>query len=97
MGKNLLDQYSLLHFASGVGAYFWGVPAGHWFVAHVGFEILENTKSGMAFINKNLTWWPGGKPRADEFINIVGDNVAAMVGWWLASQLDETGKERAWY
>ena len=97
MGKQFVDQYSLLHFASGIIAYFWGVPAVNWFVAHVGFEILENTKPGMDFINGNLKWWPGGKPRADEFINILGDNAAAMGGWWLASQLDETGKDRGWY
>ena len=96
MGNKFLDQYSLLHFASGVVAYFWGVPPGTWFVAHVSFELLENTKPGMEFIN-DISWWPGGKPRADSFANIVGDNAAAMTGWWVASQLDETGKERRWY
>ena len=51
----------------------------------------------MAFINKSLTWWPGGKPRADDFMNIVGDNLSAMVGWWTAAKLDELGKSRGWY
>ena len=97
MGNQLLDQYSLIHFASGVVAYFWGITAPYWFVAHAGFELAENTKTGMDFINKNLTWWPGGKPRADNLTNILGDNVCAMVGWVCAYQLDEAGKRRGWY
>ena len=96
MGNQFLDQYSVLHWASGVIAYFWGVPAATWFIAHVGFEVAENTEAGMKFIN-NFSWWPGGKPRADEFINIVGDNVSAMAGWWCAYQLDEMGKREKWY
>ena len=97
MGKYFLDQYSLLHLASGVVAYFWGVPPGAWFIAHLSFEVAENTEVGMRFINDNLTWWPGGKPRADEFINIVGDNASAMLGWWVAMKLDDEGKRKKWY
>ena len=70
MGLNFLDQYSLLHYATGVMAYFWGIPPLPFFLAHVGFEAAENTETGMEFINRNLTWWPGGKPRADSFSNI---------------------------
>ena len=97
MGNQFFDQYSLLHLASGVIAYFWDVPLPHWFVAHASFEIVENTEAGMNFINNNLTWWPGGKPRKDDFINIVGDNVAALLGWYVAAKLDEAGKHRGWY
>ncbi len=97
MGNNLVDQYSLLHFASGVVAYFWGVPPGTWFIVHVSFEVAENTQAGMDFINTSLTWWPGGKPRADDFVNIVGDNISAMAGWWIASKLDDEGKKKKWY
>ena len=97
MGNLFLDQYSLLHFASGVVAYFWGVPATQWFLGHIAFEAAENTKVGMDLINDKLTWWPGGKPRADSLINIVGDNVAAMAGWYSACKLDERGKRSGWY
>ena len=97
MGNQFLDQYSLLHFASGVGAYFFGVPPVEWLIAHVAFELVENTESGMRFINQNLTWWPGGKPKADAGLNMLGDNLSAMVGWWAASQLDAEGKRRDWY
>ena len=88
MGKLLLDQYSLLHFASGVVAYFVGIPGLEWFFAHLAFEVVENTDDGMRFINTKLKWWPGGKPRADSVTNMVGDQLSTMVGWWAASSLD---------
>ena len=97
MGKQFLDQYSILHYASGIVAYFWGVPALYWFLAHASFEIVENTPAGMKIINENLTFWPGGKPQADAWINIAGDNLSAMVGWWCASYIDTLGKKRGWY
>ena len=82
MGNQFLDQYSILHFATGAIAYFWGVPALPWFLVHVPFEIAENTKPGMNFINNNLTWWPGGKPYADSALNMLGDNLSAAAGYW---------------
>jgi hypothetical protein len=97
MGNQFLDQYSLLHYATGVLAYFWGIPAVPFFVAHVSFEAIENTTSGMKFINETLTFWPGGKPKADSFSNIVGDNLSALLGYYCAYKLDETGKRNKWY
>ena len=98
MGKQLLDQYSVLHWASGVIAYFWNVPFQTWLAAHIAFEFVENTEPGMRFINTSLkSWWPGGKPSQDEFINIVGDNASAMFGWYCASKLDKKGKDEDWY
>ena len=97
MGNRFLDQYSILHFASGAIAYFWDVPSTTWFIAHITFEVAENSEPGMRFIRNSLTWWPGGKPRADEFINIVGDTAAAMLGWYTAYKLDERGKSKGWY
>ena len=97
MGNQFLDQYSLLHFSTGVVAYFFGISATKWLVIHIGFEFVENTQFGMDFINKNLYFWPGGKPRSDDFINMVGDTGAAMLGWWVAQQIEKVGKERKWY
>ena len=97
MGNAFLDQYSLLHFATGIVAYFWDVEFIMWTIMHIGFELVENTSQGMKFINNYLTWWPGGKPKADAWINIIGDNMSAMLGWWCASLLDELGKRRGWY
>ena len=97
MGNQLLDQYSLLHYASGVIAYFWGFEPLTFFLAHVGFELAENTSVGMRFINQHLTWWPGGKPRADNIVNMLGDNLAAAAGYWCAFYIDSIGKKKAWY
>ena len=97
MGNLFLDQYSILHYATGVIAYFWGIPAVAFFVAHVTFEVVENTDTGMNFINRSLTWWPGGKPKQDTIINVVGDNAAALFGFYCAYKLDEIGKRNKWY
>ena len=96
MGNQLLDQYSILHYATGVIAFFWGVPPLYFFLAHVAFEVVENTGPGMAFINK-FGYWPGGKPRVDTFANIVGDNLAALLGYYCAYKLDDWGKTYKWY
>ena len=97
MGKQVFDQYSLLHYAAGIVAYFWDIGAWKWFAFHMGFELIENSQFGIDFINTQLTWWPGGKPRADGFENIRGDNLSAMFGWWCAYELDGIGKRRRWY
>ena len=89
MGSNIFDQYTLLHFASGVIAYFFGINFWVWVIIHTIFEITENTQCGMRFINNYLTFWPGGKPEADGIINSVGDTVGASVGWLCAKWLDD--------
>lgn len=90
MGQRTFDQFSLLHFASGILAYFWGVPFLLWFIIHVIFEYLENTKLGMQFINKYIPLWPGGKQHPDSFMNsMIGDNVSAAFGWLFASVVDK--------
>lgn len=97
MGQQWADQYSLLHFASGVMAYFLGLTWTQWFVLHGVFELLENTRSGVHMINTYLTFWPGGKPEPDWWINMAGDQLFAMIGWMIAYGLDALGKRRHWY
>lgn len=93
MGINFLDQYSLLHFATGVIAYFCGMSFEGWILLHTSFEIIENTAIGMAFINNNLKdVWPGGKNYADSFINSVGDIIFSLLGWLMAKWLDDFGE-----
>jgi hypothetical protein len=90
MGQTTFDQFSLLHFASGIIAYFWGLPFVWWVVIHAVFEIVENTKIGMQFINKYFTAWPGGKQHPDSFMNsMIGDNISSIVGWIFASSIDK--------
>lgn len=98
MGNLLLDQFSYLHFAVGVVVYFWGITLGQWFVAHSLFEISENTQIGMNIINTVFKgYWPGGKSYADYPINILGDTIAAILGWLSAYYLDQIGSKYNWY
>lgn len=98
MGKNFFDQYSLLHFATGVIAYFFGVSLKLWFVLHLLFEITENTPYGIMFINKYLkNIWPGGKPYADSYINSIGDQVFSILGWLSAYVLNYLNYKHKWY
>lgn len=97
MGNRLLDQYSLLHFASGVIAYFLGLEFKTWSILHIIFEIVENSPMGISFINNYLTFWPGGKPESDAIVNQFGDTIAALLGWACAYWLDLLGKKYNWY
>lgn len=97
MGSNFLDQYTYLHFASGIIAYYWNISFKTWLVLHTIFEIIENTKTGVNFINKRLWFWPGGKPGADTFINIIGDTLGTIIGWGSAYYLDKIGAKNKWY
>ena len=84
-----MDQYSLLHFATGVLAYFWGVPFWAYASVHVAFEFIENTTQGVNFINKYITFWPGGKPFSDSPINQIGDITFGISGWIISHFLDK--------
>lgn len=94
MGNLFFDQYSILHLASGIIAYFFGINFWLWFLLHLLFEIVENTPAGITIIN---TWfasvWPGGKPAADHPINSIGDQTFAMLGWLIAYFFDYLGKK----
>jgi len=87
MGKTLFDQYTYLHFAVGIVAYFWNIPFGIWVLVHTIFELIENTERGMAFINQYITIWPGGKPYADSYLNNLGDTFGAIIGWLSAAMI----------
>ncbi len=98
MGKLLFDQYSLLHFATGVVAYFIGIKWWLWLIIHILFELIENTSYGIALINKYMSFfWPGKKRKADSIINQVGDTISSMIGWLCAYLLDKLGKKNRWY
>lgn len=98
MGIHLLDQYTLLHFAVGVLAYFWGISFLNTFIIHTIFELVENTQIGMKFINTYFEGiWPGGKFYPDSSINMVGDTIGIMMGWLVAYYLDWIGLKYGWY
>ena len=90
MGRLLFDQYTYLHFASGVIAYFWNISLYYWIVFNIIFEFVENTTMGMDFIN-NFKYWPGGKNYKDSVLNSVGDVFGSAVGWYSAHLINQGG------
>jgi len=95
MGFQFFDQYSLLHFAAGVIAYFLGLGFWLWFVINIFFEWIENTPDGLILLNR-LKFWPGGKKYSDSMINRTGDVFFCMLGWLTAKVLDMYGKKNQW-
>tara|TARA_B110000285_G_scaffold211166_1_gene253618 strand:+ start:995 stop:1285 length:291 start_codon:yes stop_codon:yes gene_type:complete len=83
MGVYFTDKFSLLHFATGIIVYYWNVSFLFWFIIHLLFEYIENTETGMYFINK-IKLWPGGKEKSDFMINRLGDQFYASIGWIIA-------------
>jgi hypothetical protein len=83
MGVFFTDKYSLLHFASGIVAYYWNVSFVAWFILHLIFELAENTETGMHYIRK-VKLWPGGKVHPDSWLNRVGDQFYSVLGWLVA-------------
>lgn len=84
MGLAFVDRYSLLHFATGIVAYFLGIPLVLWALLHFVFEIVENQPESIYFVDTYLSFWPGGKKGADSVINSLGDEVFAVLGWLTA-------------
>jgi hypothetical protein len=88
MGYKLYDQYSLLHFATGTIAYFFGINIFWWIILHTVFEILENSSYGVRFIDTKLKFWPGGKKHSDNLQNSLSDLIFAIIGHQIAMRLD---------
>ena len=97
MGKQLFDQYTYLHFAVGIVLYYWNFKLRDVILLHTIFELFENTPFGMNIINTYISIWPGGKPTADSFNNIVGDTIGFLLGWISAYYLDKIGSKYNWY
>jgi hypothetical protein len=87
MGTKFMDQYSLLHLASGIIARYWNLSLLAWIVLHTLFEWMENTQSGMRFIHTYIKIWPGGKLSADSITNSIGDTIFSVLGWCIAHSM----------
>jgi hypothetical protein len=93
MGLKIFDQYSLLHFAVGVLAYFWSISFFITIIIHILFEFIENTNIGMNLINSYfVNWWPGGKTHPDNLLNKTSDTVFTGFGWICSYYLDKVYK-----
>ena len=89
MGRTWFDQYSLLHLAVGIVAYFWSISLFMTILIHILFEIIENTQFGMNLINTYFKyWWPGGKSYPDSLLNNTTDTIFTGIGWLLDYKLD---------
>ena len=100
MRSRLLDQYTYLHFAAGIIAYFWGLSFTTWLIAHGLYEFVEITPAGTDFINRYFgSIWPGGgKHKAEYFLNNgLGDTISSIIGWLSAYLLDKVGSNLGWY
>ena len=97
MGKQLVDQFSFLHFCVGGVVYFWGISLPAWLLLHIIFELGENTSFGISIINNYFTFWPGGKPYADSLGNATVDTIAGVIGWIVAKYIDTLGSRKGWY
>ena len=86
MGKSILDKYSILHFSVGMIWRYIGFDLLSLVIIHTIFEIVENSKPGMNFINKYFKLWPGGKSHADSNINSISDIVISLLGWMIADK-----------
>jgi hypothetical protein len=81
MGIYFTDKFSLLHFASGIIAYYWNISFIKWFIIHLLFELTENRPTIVKYIDK-IPLWPGGKKSPDLPINSIGDQFYSVLGWW---------------
>jgi hypothetical protein len=98
MGTELVDQYSLLHFAVGIVAYFFKIEFKYWILLNLLFEYLENTETGMNFINNTFNKiWPGSKEFHDSLSNSITDILFALLGWIIAYYIDNLGKKYNWH
>ena len=84
MGVALFDKFSVLHFSTGMLWYYLGFNMISLLIVHIIFEIVENSKPGMLIINKYFKLWPGGKPRSDSIVNIIGDIIISLIGFIIA-------------
>jgi hypothetical protein len=80
MGIYFTDKYSLLHFVSGIVAYYWNIKFIYWFIIHAIYEAVENIPTVVKLID-NIPIWPGGKKYSDKIINRIGDQFYAILGW----------------
>jgi hypothetical protein len=96
MGEFFFDQYSLLHFAVGIIAYFLNINIINLLIIHLIFEFIENTKTGINIINKYLLFWPGGKNFSDTSMNSLGDIISSILGWLCAYYINKTGLKNNW-
>lgn len=80
--QRMFDPYSLAHAGSGVVARSIGLSLGATIALHTVFEIVENEYLKFHPTIKKI--FPD--PSKDTLINMIGDTVSTVVGWYLTDQ-----------
>ena len=99
MRSKIFDQFTYLHFASGIISYFWGISFILLLIIHTIYEYLETTQFGIYIINNYFgkIWPGGGKHKSEGLNNAIGDTIGAIFGWISAYYLDNLGNKYQWY
>ncbi len=77
--KTLLDPWTLVHFAVGLGAGLVRLRFAPVAVGAVGYELAEHVVEG------------GGTTGAEVLPNVAADMVALSLGWYLGDRWNKTG------
>ncbi len=77
---------AIFHFVVGMISYLIGLGLLHWFIIHISFELLRNTKTGINFVNKHMPFLnKKKKPNSPE--KTIHNQVLSVGGWFMASAL----------
>ena len=85
MERHFFDKWLWLHVGVGIFGYAIGISEFHYVLSHGAYELLSNTETGMAVVNK-IPLWPS-KPNIDSLENILADPFWGWVGWRVGKSL----------
>ena len=87
--SKIFDNYTYLHFAAGIIAYYWGFTLLEWTVFHLFLDIFERTDFGKKVLHFFIRIWPGRDDNLlESYYNVFGDSASAVLGWLSAYLLD---------
>jgi hypothetical protein len=79
--RAILDEWTFVHFASGIVLAQTGFGALQTLVLHSISEAVENTEAGSNVL-RSIGW---DRSVMDSPVNIATDTIFAMAGWWLGN------------
>lgn len=91
-----IDQFSYLHFASGITAYFFGFKLKNWMLLHLAFDIFDNSNWGIQFVQKYVSFLKQPRYGSDPPLNIIVDNIISVLGWVSAYYLVQYCTDRGY-
>ena len=91
--ENYFDNYTCFHLASGITAYYAGLNFISWVSLHIIFSIFENSEMGLRLTKKYLYNFKAYKTGSDSISNLVGDTLAAIIGWKMAYYIGKLSEQ----